>query len=68
MFAVGGNSYAIVKEFLEENVIDTKDLRFNFFLDRPTYNYLRWMSSKTGKTKAEIVRSLLQKEMNKGND
>lgn len=58
----------IVKEFLEENVIDTKDLRFNFFLDRPTYNYLRWMSSKTGKTKAEIVRSLLQKEMNKDND
>ncbi|HEU4913795.1 MAG TPA: hypothetical protein VFT16_00105 [Candidatus Saccharimonadales bacterium] len=62
------NLEAIVKEFLEENVIDTKDLRFNFFLDRPTYNYLRWMSSKTGKTKAEIVRSLLQKEMNKDND
>lgn len=62
------NLEAIVKEFLEENIIDTKDLRFNFFLDRPTYNYLRWMSSKTGKTKAEIVRSLLQKEMHKDND
>jgi hypothetical protein len=52
-----------VKDFLDENIIDTKDLRFNFFLDRPTYNYLRWKSSKTGKTKAEIVRALLQREM-----
>jgi hypothetical protein len=56
----------IIEEFLAENIIETKDLRFNFVLDRPTHNYLRWMSSKTGKTKAEIIRNLLQKEMNKG--
>lgn len=56
----------ILKEFLKENIVETKDLRFNFFLDRQTYNYLRWMSSETGKTKAQIVRSLLQKEMKKG--
>lgn len=55
----------VLREFLSENTIETKDLRFNFFLDRQTYNYLRWMSLKTGKTKAQIVRSLLQKEMNK---
>lgn len=54
---------SIIKDFLNENVLETKDLRFNFFLDRQTYNYLRWMSSKTGKTKAQIMRSLLQKEM-----
>jgi hypothetical protein len=57
------NLRSIIQNFLEENTIDTKDLRFNFFLDRRTYNYLRWMSSKTGRTKAEIVRSLLQREM-----
>ena len=55
----------ILRDFLAENALETKDLRFNFFLDRQTFNYLRWMSSKTGKTKAEIVRTLLQKEMNK---
>lgn len=56
-----------VQKFLEENVIDTKDLRFNFFLDRRTFGYLRWMSLKTGKTKAEIMRSLIQKEMDSNN-
>lgn len=56
---------SIVTEFIDENMIDTKELRFNFVLDRPTYNYLRWTSSKTGKTKAEIIRSLIHKEMNK---
>lgn len=58
----------ILKDFLAENVIETKDLRFNFFLDRQTYSYLRWMSAKTGKTKAQIIRSLLQKEMNKNSE
>jgi hypothetical protein len=62
------NLEEIVREFLAENIIDTKDLRFNFFLDRKTYTYLRWVSSKTGKTKAQIVRSLLQKEMNKDDE
>ena len=56
---------SIIADFLQENTIDTKELRFNFFLDRQSYNYLRWVSSKTGKTKAQIIRSLLQKEMNK---
>lgn len=57
------NLETILEEFLSENVFETKDLRFNFVLDRQTYNYLRWMSSKTGKTKAQIIRNLLQKEM-----
>ncbi|HEY5806051.1 MAG TPA: hypothetical protein VIS56_01530 [Candidatus Saccharimonadales bacterium] len=58
----------IVQEFLSENTIETKDLRFNFYLDRQTYTYLRWMSETTKKTKAEVIRSLLQREMKSGND
>jgi hypothetical protein len=57
------NLERIIKDFLKENILNTKDLRFNFFLDRQTYNYLRWTSLKTGNTKAQIMRSLLQKEM-----
>lgn len=53
----------IVGDFLEENTIDTKDMRFNFFIDRGIYNYLRWASFKTGKTKAEVLRELVQREI-----
>lgn len=60
-----GNVDKIIKKFLEENDISTKDMRFNFFIDRPIYNYLRWASLKTGKTKAEILRELVQQEIDK---
>jgi len=53
----------IMKSFLEDNDISTKDMRFNFFIDRPIYNYLRWAALKTGKTKAEILRELVQREI-----
>lgn len=49
--------------FLRDNTIDTKDMRFNFFINRPIYNYLRWASFKTGKTKAEILRELVEREI-----
>ena len=52
-----------LKAFLDENDITTKDMRFNFFIDRPIYNYLRWSALKTGKTKAEILRELVQREI-----
>jgi hypothetical protein len=55
----------IVKGFIDENDISTKDMRFNFFIDRPIYNYLRWAALKTGKTKAEILRSLVQQEIDR---
>lgn len=55
----------VVKDFLKENDIQLKDMRFNFFIDRPIYNYLRWAAHKTGKTKAEILRELVLKEINK---
>lgn len=51
--------------FLKENDIQTKDMRFNFFIDRPIYNYLRWAAHKTGKTKAEILRELVDREIKK---
>lgn len=57
-----------VEAFLSENDISTKDMRFNFFIDRPIYNYLRWASLKTGKTKAEVLRALVQKEIDSSAD
>jgi len=53
----------IMVAFLEENDIATKDLRFNFSIDRKIYNYLRWTSFKTGDTKAEVVRKLIEREI-----
>jgi nucleoside 2-deoxyribosyltransferase len=53
----------IVTEFLDENDVKTQDLRFNFFIDRKIYNYLRWTSQKTGKTKAQVLRDLIAKEI-----
>lgn len=54
----------IVGRFLQDNTLTSKDLRFNFFLDREIYNHLRWTSFKTGKTKAEIIRDLIEREIN----
>lgn len=48
-----------VAEFLRENDVKTKDLRFNFVIDRKIYNHLRLKSFRTGKTKAEVLRDLL---------
>jgi len=52
-----------VNKFLEDNDIKSKDMRFNFFIDRKIHNYLRWASLRTGKTKAEILRELVQHEI-----
>lgn len=57
-----------IKDFLKENDIQSKDMRFNFFIDRPIYNYLRWAAYKTGKTKAEILRDLVTREIDKSNE
>ena len=55
----------IMVAFLEENDIATKDLRFNFSIDRKIYNFLRWASFKTGDTKAEVVRKLIEREIDR---
>lgn len=59
---------SIIEKFLKDNDIQAKDMRFNFFIDRPIYNYLRWAAYKTGKTKAEILRELVSREIDKAND
>jgi len=58
----------IIEHFIAENTLNNKDLRFNFFIDRSIYNYLRWASFKTGKTKAEILRELVKKDIESKED
>ena len=58
----------VVKDFIKANTIATKDLRFNMFIDRPIYNYLRSVSYDTGKNKSEIIRELIHREINKPKD
>lgn len=55
----------LVEAFLAKNDIKAKDMRFNFFIDRNIYNYLRWAAAKSGKTKAEILRELVLDEIEK---
>lgn len=55
----------IVRQFIRANTIATKDLRFNMFIDRPIYNYLRSVSYETGKNKSEIIRDLINHEIEK---
>lgn len=62
----GTNLEAIIVGFINENTISKKDLRFNFVIDRQLHNHLRTQSFKTGKTKAEVVRDLLMKDMQSG--
>jgi nucleoside 2-deoxyribosyltransferase len=56
-----------IRDFLNNNDLSSKDLRFNFFTDRKTYNYLRWASLRTGKSKAEVLRDLVQREVERQN-
>lgn len=57
----------IVSQFIRDNTISTKDLRFNMFIDRPIYNYLRSVSYESGKNKSEIIRELINREIRKKN-
>jgi hypothetical protein len=61
----GDEIEGLVNAFLEKNDIKAKDMRFNFFIDRNIYNYLRWAAAKSGKTKAEILRELVLDEIEK---
>lgn len=56
---------AIVAEFITQNSIPEKDLRFNMILDRRIYKYLRDTSYETGKNKSQIIRGLLEKDLKK---
>jgi hypothetical protein len=62
------NISQIIKDFVEENRLGTKDIRFNFFIDRKILNYLNWASLNTGETKSEIIRNLLEQEIERTKD
>lgn len=53
----------IVDKFIKINTLSSKDLRFNFLIDRQIYSYLREVSYETGKNKSEIIRELLEQEI-----
>lgn len=55
----------IVTKFLKTHGSNTKDTRFNFLIDRQIYSFLREESYKTGKNKSEIIRQLLEEEIEK---
>jgi len=59
------NVKMIVSKFIKAHTIKHKDLRFNFFLDSKLHSYLNWASHQSGKTKAEIVRELIEREASK---
>lgn len=59
------NLTPILRSFFEENILSSKDRRFNFYLDPVLYKYLRQKSYRTGKSKAEIVREVMYKEIEK---
>lgn len=54
-----------LSDFLQKNMITTKDLRFNFFIDRQIYSYLRQTSYETGRNKSEIIRQVIEEEIDK---
>ncbi len=54
----------IVRAFLRANTITTKDLRFNFFLNRRLHHYLQEQSEESGKNKSEVVRDIIQRKVN----
>lgn len=58
-----GELAKVVSKFVKANTILGKDLRFNFFIDRQIYSYLREVSYETGKNKSEIIRELLEEEI-----
>lgn len=53
----------IVGAFLDQDEEQSKDIRFNLFIDRKIDNYLKRVSIQEGKTKAEIVRERLWREI-----
>ena len=57
------NIDSIIGTFLEQYDSQSKDIRFNLFIDSKLNGYLQRSSFSKGKTKAEIVRELLLREM-----
>lgn len=55
----------IIGDFLEKDEDEAKDIRFNLLIDKKLNNYLKQNALKSGRTKAEIIRDLLSKELDR---
>lgn len=55
----------IVSMFIKQYSIPEKDLRFNMSLSKRAYRFLRDTSYESGKNKSDIVREILENEINK---
>lgn len=53
----------IIKSFLTRNTVYTKDLRFNMFLTRDIVKYLEEHAQETGRSRSEIIRALIKKQV-----
>lgn len=51
---------SIISSFLAENSNNTKDVRFNMYIGRNISNFLKRESKTKGKSKAQIVREILE--------
>jgi hypothetical protein len=58
----------IVRDFITQNTISTKDLRFNFFMDRHIHSYLEEVSQETGRNKSEIIRDVIARGIREDKD
>lgn len=54
-----------IHEFLQKNEITKADMRFNLFLDRQSYRYLKRKASETGATRAKIIRDIIKERADK---
>lgn len=52
-----------VSDFLQQNTIHTKDLRFNMLFDAKIYNFLEERSQETGISRSDIIRDLIRKKI-----
>lgn len=58
------NLHAVIEAFIDENKVDKKDMRFNFFINPEIDAYLKRQAHITGKNKSEVLRDLVLKEIN----
>lgn len=54
-----------VRLFLKQNVVHTKDLRFNMFLTREIVQFLDEKSDESGVNRSEIIRKLIRNKVQK---
>lgn len=59
------NLHAVIEMFIDENKVEKKDKRFNFFINSEIDTYLKRQAHITGKNKSEVLRDLVLKEINK---